>query len=71
MTTDLLASLGDRDGWTAAPGGNGWRNDALDVTVRQVTSSRFTVEHAGAIRELTSATGALCVVDQIAAKATA
>jgi len=63
MTTDLLAGLGER-GWDAAPGG-GWTNKTLDITVRQASPTRYTLAHAGATRELTSATGVLCVIDAI------
>lgn len=68
-TTDLLASLGERDGWAAAPSGNGWQHKTLDITARQLASNRYTIEHDGHTREATSATGALCIVDQITARA--
>lgn len=64
---DALACLGDRDGWDATPGGNGWTHTKLDVTVVRNSTYEFEVRHAGGNRYATSATGALCIVDQIIA----
>lgn len=64
---DVLGILGDRDGWDAAPGGNGWRHAELDVTVTQVGTYAFDVTTATGVRRATSATGALCIVDQLIA----
>lgn len=62
-----LGVLGDRDGWDAAPGGNGWRHAELDVTVVQVSTYAFDVVTATGTRRATSATGALCIIDQLLA----
>lgn len=64
---DVLGVLGDREGWDAAPGGNGWKHAELDVTVVQVSTYAFDVITATGIRRATSATGALCIVDQVVA----
>lgn len=61
---DLLGCLGEQDGWDAAPGG-GWQHKTLGITARQLSSQAFEVQHAGNTRHLTSATGALLVVDQL------
>lgn len=63
----VLGSLGDRDGWDAAPGGNGWTHKGYGITVVQAGTYVFEISTPTGPRRATSATGALCIIDQVIA----
>jgi hypothetical protein len=66
-TTDPLASLGEQ-GFDPS-GDGGWTHPGHDITVHQTAPNRYQVRHAGRTVELTSGTGALCLVDTLIRKA--